>query len=83
MKVMKLVDVMTLTLAVFKTIVSMELNNGEVNEWEFTMLQTFHLRVLNKLANITHKMEAKTIADSLKIILEETNNLKKSIRDES
>ena len=30
-----------------------------VDEWEFTTLQTFHLRVLNELANVDCKMEAK------------------------
>ena len=47
-KVIKLVDIMTSALTVFKTSVSKALNNGGVNEREFTTLQTFHLEVLNE-----------------------------------
>ena len=52
---MKLIDIVTWALAVFKTSIS---NNGEFDEWEFIMLQTFHLGVLNELANVDHKMHA-------------------------
>ena len=34
-KVMKLIDIMTLVLAVFKTSISKVLNEGRVDEWEF------------------------------------------------
>ena len=59
-KVMNLVDIMTSALAVFQMSISKVLNNGRVDEQEFTMLQTFHLGGLSKLANIDHKMEANT-----------------------
>ena len=78
--VMKLVDIITLALAVLETSISKTLNDGRVDEREFTMLQTFHLGVLNELANIDHKMEAETRAHLQKSILEEINNLKKAIR---
>ena len=45
-KVMKLVDIMTSALAVFEMRISKTLNNGRVDEWEFTTLQTFHLGAL-------------------------------------
>ena len=59
-KVMKLVDIVTSVLAVFKTSISKVLNDGRADEQEFGMLQTFYLGVLNKLANVDPKMEAET-----------------------
>ena len=79
-KVMKLVDIVTLALAVFETSISMVLNDGSVDEQEFTMFQTFHLGALDKLANVDHMMEAETRAELQKNILEEISDLKKAIR---
>ena len=59
-KVMKLIDIVTSALAVFETSISKVLNDGWVDEWEFTTLQTFHLGALNELANVGCKMEAET-----------------------
>ena len=42
-KVIKLIDIMTLALAVFEMSISKTLNNVWVDEQEFTTLQTFHL----------------------------------------
>ena len=50
MKVMKLVDIVTSALAVFEMSISRALNDGRVDKWEFTTLQTFHLGVLSELA---------------------------------
>ena len=58
----------------------MLLNNGEIDEQEFAMLQTLHLRVLNELANIDQKMEAETRAQLQKSLLEEMNDLKKAVK---
>ena len=66
MKVMELVEIATSSLAVFETSVSKALNDGEVDEREFATLQTFQLGVLNELASVYHKMEAKTRAHSQK-----------------
>ena len=60
--------------------ISKALNNGRVDEQEFTMLQMFHLGVLNDLSNVNCKMEAKTRSQMQKSILEEFNGLKKAIR---
>ena len=79
-KVMKLVDIVTSALAVFKMNISKALNDGRVDEREFTTLQTFQLGVLNELANIDHKMEAKTRTQLQKSLLIEINNLKKAVR---
>ena len=78
-KVMKLADTVTFALAVFETSVSKALNDVKVDQQEFTMLQTVHLGVLDKLANVDCKMEAETRAQLQKSILEEINNLKKVV----
>ena len=72
---MKLVNIMTSVLAEFETSISKALNDGRVDEWEFTMLQMFHLGALNERANIDRKMEAETRAQLQKSILEEINDL--------
>ena len=36
------------------------LNDGSIDEQEFTMLQRFHLGVLNELAYVDCKMKAET-----------------------
>ena len=59
---MKLVDIVALALAVFETSVAKALNNGWVDKHEFTMLQTFHLDALNKLANIYGSRDQNSIA---------------------
>ena len=62
LKVTKLVDIMTLVLAVFRTSISTALNDGRIDEHEFTILQTFHSGGLNDLSKADHKMEAETRA---------------------
>ena len=57
-KVTKLTDIATSALAVFKTSLSKALSNGKIDEEEFNMLQAFHLKTLNELSDIDHKMEA-------------------------
>ena len=51
-KVTKLVDTVTSALAAFEMSASKAMKDGRVNKQESGMLQTFHLRVLNELANI-------------------------------
>ena len=79
-KVTELVNIVTSALAVFEMSISKALNDGKVNEQEFCMLHMFHLGALNKLANVDHKMEAKTKTHLRKSILAEINNLKKAVR---
>ena len=59
-KVTKLVDIITLALAVFERSVSKAVNIGENDKQEFTMLQALDLEATSKLANVNCKMEAKT-----------------------
>ena len=57
---MKLIDIITLAIAVFETSISKALNNGEIDEQEFQVLQKLHLKVINELANVDCKMESET-----------------------
>ena len=60
MKFTKLVDIVTSAISVFETSLSKMLNNGEIDEQEFQVLQELHLKVINELANINCKMELET-----------------------
>ena len=66
-KVAKLVDIVTSALTVFETNISKVLNDGKVDKSKFGMLQTFHLGVLNELANVDCKMETETRTQLQKI----------------
>ena len=57
-KVTKLVDIIMPALAVFEMSISKALKNGKTDKEEFNMLQTFHLKTINELMGIDHKMEA-------------------------
>ena len=57
-KVTKLTDIMTPAMAVFETCLSKALKNGKIDEEEFNLLQTFHLKTMNELMGVDHKMEA-------------------------
>ena len=58
--VTKLVDIVTSAIAVFGTSVSKALNNGEIDEQEFQVLQDLHLRVINELSNVDRKIKSET-----------------------
>ena len=78
-KVAQLIDTVTSTLAVFEMSVSKALNDGRVDEREFSMLQELHLRVLNKLSSLDRKMEAETRTQLQKSLLEEISDLKRKV----
>ena len=63
-KVTKLVDTITSAIlkSVFETSVSKALDNGEIDDREFDMLQELQLKVIKELANINRKMESETRA---------------------
>ena len=77
---MKLVDIVTLALAVFEMSISKTQKDGKVKEQEFGILQTFHFGVINELANVDHKMEVETRTQLQKSILDEITDLKKAVR---
>ena len=51
-KVTKLVDIETSAIAAFEMSISKALDNGEIDEREFDMLQELHLKEINELANV-------------------------------
>ena len=74
MKVTKLTDIITSALAVFERAVS----KGKIDEEEFNMLQMLHLKTMNELTGINHKMEAENRNQIEKSLLEEINEIKKT-----
>ena len=77
-KVTKLIDIVTLALAVFERVLSGSLKDGVIDEEEFNMLQTLYLETLNELTGINHRMEAEHRSLVKKSLLEEINELKKN-----
>ena len=57
-KVTKLADIMTSSIAVFETCLSKALKDGKIDEEEFNLLQTFHLKTINELTGIDRAMES-------------------------
>ena len=78
-KVTKLVDIVTSVIAVFETSVSKALNDGKIDEREFNMLQTLHLKALNKLSKVDSQNGSRKQKPIGKSLLEEINDTKKLI----
>ena len=57
-KVTKLTDIITPAIAVFETCLSIASRNGKIDEEEFNLLQTFHLKAMNELTSFNRKVEA-------------------------
>ena len=57
-KVTCLIDIVTPALVVFERVVSGALKNDVIDEEEFNTLQTLHLKTLNELTGVDHRMEA-------------------------
>ena len=66
-------------IAVFETCLSEALRNGRIDEEEFNLLQTFHLKTMNELMGVNHKMEAENRNQFEKSLLEEVNEIKKNL----
>ena len=56
-KVTKWTDIITPALAIFETCLSKALRNGKIDEEEFNLLQTFHLRTMKELTGVDRKLE--------------------------
>ena len=78
-KVTKLYDIVTSAIAVFETSVSTALSNGKIDEQEFNVLQTLHLKTLNELSDIDHRMGTENRNQFKKSLLEEINDIKKTL----
>ena len=75
-KVMKLTDTVTSAIAVFETCLSKVLRNGKINEEEFNVLQTFHLKTMDELIGIDRSRNRNQFEKSF---LEEINDIKKTL----
>ena len=77
-KVTKLTDILTSAIAVFETCLSEAFCNGKIDEEEFNMLQTFHLKTMNELMGVSQSggREQEPIRKNL---LEEMNEIKKTL----
>ena len=78
-KVTKLTDIITSAIAIFERVVSKALSNGKIDEEEFNLLQTFHLKMMNELTGIDRKMESENRIQFEKSLLEEISEIKKSL----
>ena len=79
MKATKLTDIITPVLAIFETSISKTLKNGKIDEEEFNVLQTFHLKTMNELTGIDRKMKAENRNQFEKSLLEEINETKNNL----
>ena len=77
-KVTRLIDIVTPALVVSERVVSGTLKNGVIDEEEFNMLQTLHLKAPNELTGIDRRIEAEHKSLVKKSLLEEINELKKN-----
>ena len=78
-KVTKSTDIITPAIAVFETCLSKVLKNGKIDEEEFNLLQTFHLKTMNELTCVNRKIEAENRNQFEKSLLEEINETKKNL----
>ena len=79
-KVAQLINIVTPALAEFEKSVSKALKDGSINELEFSMLQELHLKVLNELPSLDHRMEAETRTALQTGLLEKINNLERKLK---
>ena len=78
-KVMKLTDIVTSSIAVFERGISKSLKDGVIDFKEFQILQTAYYETLDKISSTDRKMQAETRNQFEKGLLEELKNIKKSL----
>ena len=78
-KVTKLTDIVTSAIAIFETSISKALSNGKIDEQKFNVLQMLYFKTLNELSDINRKMEAENRNQFEKGLLEEINDIKKTL----
>ena len=57
-KVTCLIDIITRALVVFERVVSGSRKDGQIDEEEFNTLQTLHLKMLNQLTGVDHRIKS-------------------------
>ena len=66
-------------LVIFERVISGTLKDGKIDEEEFNVLQTFHLKTMNELTGIDRAMESENRSQFEKSLLEEINEIKKNL----
>ena len=77
-KVTKLADIVTPALVIFERVVPGTLKDRKIDEEEFKLLQTFHLKIMNELTGIDHRLESENRSQFEKSLLEEINEIRKT-----
>ena len=76
----KLLDKITTSLATFKTLISLSIDDDSViDAKEFHKLQTLYLQLMTHVRNIDRKMKVQTEENFQKTIMDEIVNLKKAL----
>ena len=77
MKCCELINKITSSLATFKALISLSLNDdGVIDAKEFHILQTLYLQVMADVRKVDKKMKVQTEENFQKTILDEIKNLK-------
>ena len=80
LKCYELLDKITTSLATFKTLISLSIDDDSViDAKEFHKLQTLYLQLMTHIRNIDRKMKVQTEEDFQKTIMDEIINLKKAL----
>ena len=73
-------DKITSSLAIFKALISLSLDDGAViDAKEFHKLQTLYLQLMTYVKSIDRKMKVQTEENFQKAIMDEIKNLKKAL----
>ena len=77
-KVTRLIDIIMRAKVIFDRVIFGTLNDGIIDEEEFSTLQTLHLETLNELTGVNSRMEVESRSLVKKSsLMEELNKLKK------
>ena len=80
LKCYELLDKITSSLATFKVLISLSIDDGTViDAKEFHKLQTLYLQLMTHVRNIDRKMKVQTEENFQKTIMDEITNLKKAL----
>ena len=80
LKCYELLDKITTSLATFETLISLSIDDGTViDAKEFHKLRTLYLQLMTHVRNIDQKMKVQTEENFQKTIMNEINNLKKTL----
>ena len=76
-KATHLIDIVMRATVIFERVISGALKDCIIDEEDFNTLQTLHLKTLNELMGVDHRMEAENRSLVEKSLMEEINELKK------